>query len=73
MKYIEISLDNSMSGFAILKKKNIIMVLCHTTTGSNQYHIEIQFKIGEPLIRFYETEEKMMEEYRHIHDSLFNH
>jgi|LakMenE18May11ns_1017448.scaffolds.fasta_scaffold9417311_2 hypothetical protein len=74
MKYIEIS---AMGGVSILKKKNINMVSCHAPTGSilpasKLYHIKIQLKIGEPLIGFYQTEEKMMEEYQNIFNKLSN-
>jgi hypothetical protein len=79
MNYIEIS---AMGGVAILKKKNIDVVSCHGPLGadflptdrlkSKFYHIVIRLKRGEPIIGFYETEEKMMEEYKNIFNNLFN-
>jgi hypothetical protein len=74
MKYIEVS---SIGGVAILKKKNIDVISCHNPSGSDMpksklYHIIIRLKRGEPLIAFYPTEEKMMEEYRNIYNNLVN-
>lgn len=76
MKYIEIS---AMGGTTIIKKKNIDVVSCHVPNllvddfrKSKLYHIKITLKRGESLIGFYQTEEKMMEEYRNIFDKLSN-
>jgi hypothetical protein len=76
MNYIEVS---AMGGVAILKKKNIDVVSCHPPMAlaknlreSKYYHIRIVLKRGEPLIAFYQTEEKMMEEYQNIFNKLFN-
>lgn len=74
MKYIEFS---AMGGVSIIKIKTIDAITCHSPTGhtmpeSKLYHIKFHLKRGEPLIGFYQTEEKMMEEYRTIFNKLFN-
>lgn len=74
MNYIEVS---SMVGVSIIKTKNIDTVFCCPPSGCNMpeskfYHIKFYLKRGDPIIAFYETEEKMMEEYRNIFDKLFN-
>jgi hypothetical protein len=76
MKYIEIS---AIGGTTIVKKKNIDVVSCHAPNTladdfrkTKLYHIRITLKRGESLIGFYETQEKMMEEYQNIFDKLFN-
>jgi hypothetical protein len=48
------------------------MALAKNLRESKYYHIRIVLKRGEPLIAFYQTEEKMMEEYQNIFNKLFN-
>jgi len=77
MNYIEVS---STGGVGIIKTKNIDTVFCcppsgwpnHNMPESKFYHIKFYLKRGDPIISFYQTEEKMMEEYRNIFNKLFN-